>query len=89
MLKRARTQREIIDELCPILDRSATNQRARIRVLREIALYVFEDEKTSDQWVRSSLKVLGGLRPIDVAKTASGFEECKRILGRIEYGVFS
>jgi putative toxin-antitoxin system antitoxin component (TIGR02293 family) len=66
-----------------------TNQRERIRMLRRIASRVLEDEGAARRWMRSEVKAIGGLRPIDVGKTASGYQEVRAILGRIEYGVYS
>lgn len=62
--------------------------RERIRTLRILATEVLEDEEAGKRWMHSEIVALGGKRPIDVAKTAEGFELCRTVLGRLEYGVY-
>lgn len=63
--------------------------RERIRALRHLAAEVLEDEHSAERWMRSEIIALGMKRPIDVAKTADGYELCRTILGRVEHGVYS
>jgi putative toxin-antitoxin system antitoxin component (TIGR02293 family) len=50
---------------------------------------VFEDENTAIQWLKSPLKVLGGVSPIDLFDTSFGVQMVLDELGRIEQGVYS
>lgn len=70
-------------------DGTPTNQRTRLKMLRERAADVLENEEATDRWMRKPCKALGERWPIDVGKTAEGFEEGSRILGRIECRVYS
>lgn len=67
----------------------AMRTRDRIRALRLRAAEVLEDEKAAQRWMKSEIVALGLKRPIDVAKTAEGYELCCTILGRLEHGVYS
>jgi putative toxin-antitoxin system antitoxin component (TIGR02293 family) len=50
---------------------------------------VFEDEATAIQWLKSPLKVLGGVSPIDLFDTSFGVQMVLDVLGRIEQGIYS
>lgn len=61
----------------------------RIETLRKLATEVLEDEAAADRWLRSEIVALGMKRPIDVATTDEGYETCRVILHRIEFGIYS
>jgi putative toxin-antitoxin system antitoxin component (TIGR02293 family) len=60
-----------------------------MRALRLRAAEVLEDEKAAQRWMRTEIIALGMKRPIDVAKSAEGYELCCTILDRLEHGVYS
>jgi putative toxin-antitoxin system antitoxin component (TIGR02293 family) len=67
-------------------------QSERILALADIYAYgyaVFEDEEKFNRWVAEPNKALGGQNPLDLLYTQFGREEVKRLIGRIEYGVYS
>ena len=45
-------------------------------------------EKAS-RWMRKNNRALGGKRPLDLLESDAGARMVERILGRIEYGVYS
>ena len=48
---------------------------------------VFEDREAASAWLKREIRSLGGVTPISLMDTDSGFELVMRTLGRIEYGV--
>jgi uncharacterized protein (DUF2384 family) len=52
------------------------------------AVEVLESEAAAVEWFKSPVGALGGLSPRNFVKL-HGTAEVKRILGRIEHGVFS
>jgi putative toxin-antitoxin system antitoxin component (TIGR02293 family) len=60
--------------------------------LAEIYSYgfeVFENKEKFNSWIKSPNKALGGKSPYDLLDSQFGREELMRIIGRIEYGVYS
>lgn len=64
----------------------------RLVLLKDIAAYgleVFEDQNTLNKWLRLPLRDLSNLSPLSSLDTATGFNQVKAVLERIEYGVYS
>lgn len=68
---------------------SATSER--ILLLADILAYgqsVFEDKDRFNTWMKNSNKALGDKAPLELMDTLYGIQEVKKLIGRIEYGVF-
>jgi putative toxin-antitoxin system antitoxin component (TIGR02293 family) len=50
---------------------------------------VFEDRERFNKWMKQENRALGGISPLGLMDTLYGLEEVKRLIGRIEYGVYS
>ena len=61
----------------------------RIARLYDKALEVFEDEEAAEKWLKEPARGLGGVIPLEYAKTELGAQEIEKLLSRIEHGVFS
>ena len=64
----------------------------RLTLLKELAAYgldVFENQSTFNKWLRLPLRELSNLSPLNSLDTATGFNQVKTILQRIDYGVYS
>ncbi len=48
---------------------------------------VFEDHDAAAKWFKREIRSLGGVTPVSLMDTESGFELVMKTLGRIEYGV--
>ncbi|MEJ7769776.1 MAG: DUF892 family protein, partial [Chitinophagaceae bacterium] len=60
--------------------------------LEEIHSYgheVFNEKERYDRWLLQPNRALGGQIPSDLLKTYPGREEVMRLIGRIDYGVYS
>jgi putative toxin-antitoxin system antitoxin component (TIGR02293 family) len=67
-------------------------QSERIVALADIYAYgfdVFEDEEKFNHWIAEPNKALAGQKPLELLNTQFGREEVKRLIGRIDYGVYS
>lgn len=67
-------------------------QSERILALADIYAYgyeVFEDKEKFNHWISEPNKALGGQRPLELLNTQFGREEVKRLIGRIDYGIYS
>ena len=60
----------------------------RIARLYDKALEVFEDEEAAEKWLKEPARGLGGVIPLEYAKTELGAQEIEKLLIRIEHGVF-
>ena len=60
----------------------------RIARLYDKALEVFEDEEAAEKWLKEPARGLGGVIPLEYAKTEIGAQEIEKLLIRIEHGVF-
>ena len=68
---------------------TATSER--ILFLADTLAYgqsVFEDRDRFNVWMKNSNKALGDKTPIELMDTLYGMQEIKKLIGRIEYGVF-
>jgi len=48
---------------------------------------VFANRRKALRWLQSPNPALGGLSPLDAARTEEGCQEVEDILGRIEHGI--
>mgnify|MGYP006296103511 CR=1 FL=1 len=48
---------------------------------------VFEDHDAAAKWFKREIRSLGGVTPVSLMDTESGFEWVMKTLGRIEHGV--
>ena len=48
---------------------------------------VFEDRAAASAWLKREIRSLGGVAPVSLMDTDSGFELVMNTLGRIEHGV--
>jgi putative toxin-antitoxin system antitoxin component (TIGR02293 family) len=58
------------------------------RLLR-LAADLFGSVERGRAWLKHSQRGLGGAVPLDFAQTEVGAQEVERLLGRIDYGVYS
>jgi putative toxin-antitoxin system antitoxin component (TIGR02293 family) len=73
-------------------EKFAVAQSERIFALADIYAYgyeVFEDKDKFNHWINESNKALGGQKPLELLNSQFGKEEVKRLIGRIDYGVYS
>jgi putative toxin-antitoxin system antitoxin component (TIGR02293 family) len=61
----------------------------RLSRLFEHATKVFGDVEKARAWLKFPQRGLGGAVPLDYAQTEVGAREVDRLLGRIDYGVYS
>jgi len=61
----------------------------RFSRLIEHAMSVFGDVEKARAWLKFPQRGLGGAVPLDYAETEIGAREVDRLLGRIDYGVYS
>jgi putative toxin-antitoxin system antitoxin component (TIGR02293 family) len=53
-------------------------------------LELFEgDRDAATDWLTTAQPALGGIVPLDLAKSEVGAREVERLVGRLEHGVFS
>lgn len=64
------------------------------RLLRASRLFgqtlaLFEgDRPAATEWLKTAQPALGGVAPLDLARTEVGVREVERLIGRLEHGVF-
>ncbi|HUX11707.1 MAG TPA: antitoxin Xre/MbcA/ParS toxin-binding domain-containing protein [Spirochaetia bacterium] len=61
----------------------------RIDSVFQRAVAVLENVESARSWMGSPQRALGGRKPLDCCDTLAGAQEVERLLGRVEYGVFS
>lgn len=79
-------QRKDDDEL---LDVYKSEQAIELAQVVSKGLEIFGSKENLHQWLHSNLIALGGKKPIDLLDTTFGIRLIYRILGRLEYGVYS
>ena len=58
------------------------------RDIRQAALDLFEgDEASTNRWLRTPAKALGGHTPNEVLEVEGGVEAVRDLIGRIEHGI--
>jgi putative toxin-antitoxin system antitoxin component (TIGR02293 family) len=53
------------------------------------ATQVLESQERARQWLQAKNRALGGVAPLEFAKTEPGARAVENVLGRLEHGVFS
>jgi putative toxin-antitoxin system antitoxin component (TIGR02293 family) len=71
------------------LNPAVSDRVVRYARLLGFAVKVFGDLGDAKQWLNSPQFGLGGVVPLEYAKTEIGAREVENLLGRIQYGVFS
>jgi putative toxin-antitoxin system antitoxin component (TIGR02293 family) len=71
------------------LSAAESDRLARLARIFARAEEVFEDKEKARRWLHKPNRVLGGRTPLQALETDIGTLEVVRILGRIEYGVYS
>jgi putative toxin-antitoxin system antitoxin component (TIGR02293 family) len=62
----------------------------RLSTVFEKTLALFEGDKNAAvNWLRTPQPALGGMHPLDLAKTEIGAREVEDLIGRLEHGVFT
>ena|SRR5579875_2115233 len=64
----------------------------RILLLADIYSYgysIFQNKEKFNRWMKSPIRALNYIPPVELCETVYGMEEVKNIIGRIEYGVYS
>ncbi len=61
----------------------------RFAMLLSKAITVFGSKDEANKWLKSPQFGLGGAVPLDFAKSEVGAREVEKLLGRIEYGVYT
>jgi putative toxin-antitoxin system antitoxin component (TIGR02293 family) len=79
-------QRKDDDEL---LDVYKSEQAIELAQVVSKGLEIFGAKENLHQWLHSNLIALGGKKPIDLLDTSFGIRLIYRVLGRLEYGVYS
>ena len=55
----------------------------------QMATRVLEDPEAAIRWLQTPQRALGNAIPIELARSAEGALAVERLLGRMEYGVYS
>jgi putative toxin-antitoxin system antitoxin component (TIGR02293 family) len=72
-----------------VLRKDISSHLIQLVELFERGFEVFGEENKFKIWIRSEIRALGNVKPIEILDTPIGIEMVKDILGRIEYGVYS
>lgn len=67
----------------------ASDRAYRLASVLALARDVFGDETNAREWFKEPIPALRGARPLDLLDTEVGTQEVIRVLGRIQYGVYS
>ena len=71
-----------------ILRKDISSHLIQLVELFERGYEIFGEEKYN-LWVRSNIRALGNIKPIEILDTSIGIQMIDDILGRIEHGVYS
>ena len=71
------------------LDRDESDKVVRFERLLQRAAQVFGSTDSAREWLKFPQFGLGGVVPLDYARTEAGAREVEHLLGRIEWGVLS
>lgn len=72
-----------------LLDVYKSEQTLEIAQVVSKCLDVFGSKENMQQWLHSNILALGGKKPIDLLDTTFGIRMVFRVIGRLEYGVYS
>lgn len=61
----------------------------RLAKILAIAESVLGDKQKARRWLNTPNRALGSVTPLSMLETEAGADEVTRILGRLEYGVYS
>ncbi|GAA4312563.1 type II RES/Xre toxin-antitoxin system antitoxin [Compostibacter hankyongensis] len=73
-------------------ERFNPNVSEKILALATLYAYgydVFGDTDAFNDWMKSPNLALGNASPLEFADTLTGIEEVRKLIGRIDYGIFS
>lgn len=71
------------------LNKDLSEKVLQLKRLYTLGKYVLEDTETFVQWLRKPLLALDGATPLSYLDSAFGIDIITKLLGRIEYGVYS
>ncbi|MBV8147629.1 MAG: DUF2384 domain-containing protein, partial [Candidatus Eremiobacteraeota bacterium] len=66
-----------------------SNRSKRLSHVRALARHVFGSDEVAEDWLKTPNRVLRGEKPIDLLDSDARVEQVVRLLGQIEYGVYS
>ena len=66
-----------------------SDQVHRVARVARHALQVFEDQESAVGWLKDENAALAGRTPLSLLDTDAGAQKVARLLGRIEWGVYS
>ncbi len=72
-----------------LLDVYKSEQVIELAQVVSKGLEIFGSKENFQQWLHSNIIALGGQKPIDILDTTFGIRMVFRVLGRLEYGVYS
>jgi putative toxin-antitoxin system antitoxin component (TIGR02293 family) len=72
-----------------LLDVYKSGQAIEIAQVISKGLTIFGSIENLQEWLHSSVVALGGKKPLDLLDTSFGIRMIYRVLGRLEYGVYS
>jgi len=72
-----------------LLDTYKSEQAIEVAQVISKGLEIFGSTENLQQWLHSNIIALGGKKPIDLLDTTFGIRMIYRVLGRLEYGVYS
>ena len=72
-----------------LLDTYKSEQAIEVAQVVSKGLEIFGTKENLQQWLHSNIVALGGKKPIDLLDTTFGIRMIYRVLGRLEYGVYS
>ncbi len=71
------------------LDKRQSESAVQLASVWAKGLEVFEDEEDFRTWLHADNQALGGNKPVALLGSTIGQEEIKKVLGRIEWGIYS
>jgi putative toxin-antitoxin system antitoxin component (TIGR02293 family) len=66
-----------------------SDQVHRVARITRHALQVFEDQESAVGWLKDENATLSGRTPLSLLDTDAGAQKVEKLLGRIEWGVYS
>lgn len=63
-----------------------SDRLVRLARIQALAEDVFGDREKANRWLRQELGILGGSRPLDVARTEAGARVVEQVLAKIDWG---
>jgi putative toxin-antitoxin system antitoxin component (TIGR02293 family) len=72
-----------------LLSPRLSDQVHRVARITRHALQVFEDQESAVGWLKDENATLSGRTPLSLLDTDAGAQKVEKLLGRIEWGVYS